>query len=245
MKKFKVGDRVRLNRRVKEFKYIRGDVSYDDIGTIEEVCDNDEYEVKFPSYSANCTWSVLGSELRLVERAKENKVKVFSKEKYIKEEGYEDYMENRGWVDECDGWYVGADERCYPYMDETHFPYFIENNWCVTVPESKAKINRKYYVMKDEKQEEVQEEPKDEFKKITEQMYELYKKKNADYGNSVSDTYKDFGLTSFLVRMQDKLNRAKTLTKKDAEVEDEKIEDTLIDLANYSILAVIEMRKDK
>lgn len=80
------------------------------------------------------------------------------------------------------------------------------------------------------------------FKQITNEMFELWKRKNADYGSSVTDTYKDFGIVAYLVRMQDKMNRLKTITKKDALVKDEKIEDTLIDLANYSILALIELK---
>ena len=82
------------------------------------------------------------------------------------------------------------------------------------------------------------------FKEITEDMLKLYEAKNTDYGSSVSDTYRDFGLVSFLVRIQDKLNRLK-LSKRGALVVDEKIEDTLIDMANYSILALIELRKDE
>ena len=83
------------------------------------------------------------------------------------------------------------------------------------------------------------------FKQITEDMFELWKRKNTDYGSSVTDTYKDFGIVSFLVRMQDKMNRLKTITKKEALVKDEKLEDTLIDLANYSILALIELKVEQ
>ena len=83
------------------------------------------------------------------------------------------------------------------------------------------------------------------FKKITEDMFELYKAKNTDYGSSVHKTYQEFGLTSFLVRLSDKLNRAITLNRQEAMVKSEKIEDTLLDLANYSILALIEMNKEK
>ncbi len=84
------------------------------------------------------------------------------------------------------------------------------------------------------------------FEDITEQMLDLYKKKNADYGDSVADTYNKFGLDAFLVRMYDKINRVTTLNhKKDQQVVDEKIEDTLLDLANYSILAIIELRNEK
>lgn len=80
---------------------------------------------------------------------------------------------------------------------------------------------------------------------ITE-MKDLYIKKNHDYGDSVSKTFDEYGLVSFLVRMDDKMNRIKTLNKiQDAAVRGEKIEDTLLDLANYAILALteIEFRK--
>lgn len=82
----------------------------------------------------------------------------------------------------------------------------------------------------------------DLFKEIVDEMYEIYVAKNTDYGSSVSDTFREFGLVSFLVRISDKLNRLKTLSKQESLVKDEKIEDTLIDLANYSILALIELR---
>lgn len=71
----------------------------------------------------------------------------------------------------------------------------------------------------------------------------LYAKKNHDYGDSVHDTFLKYGLTSFLVRMEDKLNRARTLSQKEALVNDEKIRDTLLDLANYAIISVIELDK--
>lgn len=84
-------------------------------------------------------------------------------------------------------------------------------------------------------------------KKLLDDMHELYIRKNRDYGSSVTDTYEKFGLTSFLVRLSDKLNRVTNLTinNKDNLVQDEKIQDTLMDLANYSILALIELEMDK
>ena len=69
--------------------------------------------------------------------------------------------------------------------------------------------------------------------------------KNHDYGNSVSELYEKFGLISYIVRMNDKINRINTLVGKKAEVEDEKIEDTLLDLANYCLLAVADIELDK
>lgn len=90
----------------------------------------------------------------------------------------------------------------------------------------------------------------DVHKKLLDDMHDLYIKKNADYGNSVHDTYEKYGLVSFLVRMEDKLNRVRNLNKdnvkiSDAKVQDEKIEDTLMDLANYAILAIMELKREK
>ena len=87
----------------------------------------------------------------------------------------------------------------------------------------------------------------EKFKKIVEDMLDLYQRKQADYGDSVAKTFDEWGLVSFLVRMEDKLNRVTTLTKKTGEVRvaDEKIEDTLLDLANYSIMALIELDRVK
>lgn len=88
-------------------------------------------------------------------------------------------------------------------------------------------------------------------REILDDIHKMYINKNHDYGDSVHDTYKRYGLVSFLVRMEDKLNRVRTLSIKsnnekvdDAKVTDEKIEDTLLDLANYAILAVMELKLD-
>lgn len=79
---------------------------------------------------------------------------------------------------------------------------------------------------------------------LLKKLSELYKTKNSDYGDSVSETYKKYGLTSFLVRMEDKLNRVRTIGRIEAKVKDEKLEDTLLDLANYALLAIIEIQAD-
>lgn len=85
-----------------------------------------------------------------------------------------------------------------------------------------------------------------DFETITKEMHELYKNKNSDYGSSVNDTYKKYGMVSYLVRMEDKLNRARTLVQKQTQnVQDEKLRDTLIDLSVYSVLAIIEMEKEE
>lgn len=87
----------------------------------------------------------------------------------------------------------------------------------------------------------------DKFKEIVEGMLDLYQRKQSDYGDSAGKTFDEWGLVSFLVRMEDKMNRVISLTKKkeNPKVLDEKIEDTLLDLANYSIMALIELDRAK
>ena len=82
-------------------------------------------------------------------------------------------------------------------------------------------------------------------KELCDRIHNTCVAKNHDYGNSASDLYKKFGLISYIVRMNDKMNRINTLVKREAEVKDEKITDTLLDLANYCLLAVADMELDK
>ena len=54
--------------------------------------------------------------------------------------------------------------------------------------------------------------------------------------------YVGVGIVAAVVRMSDKMERVKTLSKGEkAEVTDEKIRDTLVDLANYAIMTVMEL----
>ena len=78
-------------------------------------------------------------------------------------------------------------------------------------------------------------------KELCDRIHDTCVKKNHDYGNSASELYEKFGLISYVVRMNDKMNRINSLLNKDVEVKDEKIEDTLLDLANYCLLAVSDM----
>lgn len=46
------------------------------------------------------------------------------------------------------------------------------------------------------------------------------------------------------IRLKDKLNRFDMLSRKESqEVKDESIEDTLLDLANYAIMTVMELKR--
>ena len=90
------------------------------------------------------------------------------------------------------------------------------------------------------------------FNVITNEMLDLYEIKNKNYGDSFSKQFQEYGLTSVCIRLEDKLNRLKSLNKQileakngiaDINVDDESIKDTLIDLANYSVLAIMEISK--
>lgn len=85
-------------------------------------------------------------------------------------------------------------------------------------------------------------DPKKRFKEIMEEMNALYQKKNADYGDSFHRAWKKFGQTVGLVYMDAKMNRIiQLLAHPEAQqVHSEKIEDTLIDLANYAVLTIME-----
>lgn len=76
----------------------------------------------------------------------------------------------------------------------------------------------------------------------TAKLKDLYNRKNSDYGNSHYLTYKKYGLQSYIIRIEDKLYRLKSLVQPDKNgnplVKGESIEDTIIDAYNYLILAL-------
>lgn len=84
-----------------------------------------------------------------------------------------------------------------------------------------------------------------EFRDITNSMIQTYQAKNQDYGNSFEKTLDRFGLVASIIRLSDKMNRIESLSQKKAKVESESIEDTLLDLANYAIMTVIWLRKNR
>ena len=79
-------------------------------------------------------------------------------------------------------------------------------------------------------------------KLICEYLNDLYARKNADYGDSFHQTFLEEGWAMPRIRLSDKLNRIKTLSRvEDSKVKDESLRDTLIDLANYAIMSVMEL----
>ena len=77
---------------------------------------------------------------------------------------------------------------------------------------------------------------------LTDEILELNEIKNSDYGNSFYKQLDEDGLLVSKIRLQDKLSRFSSIIKKGTiEVKDEKLRDTLIDLATYSIMTVAWM----
>ena len=79
-------------------------------------------------------------------------------------------------------------------------------------------------------------------KEIALEVAELVEKKNRDYGNSFDRTLGEYGDTAYFLRIEDKLSRLKSLSKKEAAVIDESIEDTLKDIIGYTLLMINNKR---
>jgi hypothetical protein len=76
----------------------------------------------------------------------------------------------------------------------------------------------------------------EQMKKIQSEALELFTRKNADYG----DAFAKFGTIGVLMRIEDKIQRALSITKNGVNlVKDEGIRDTLLDLHNYAAMALM------
>lgn len=92
---------------------------------------------------------------------------------------------------------------------------------------------------------------KEAFADILISMNTIMEAKNGDYATD-SNPFSNFKLVedlwiasaeqAILVRMSDKFARIANLIDKEAKVKDETIEDTLIDLANYSIILTVLLK---
>ena len=70
---------------------------------------------------------------------------------------------------------------------------------------------------------------------------ELFKRKNQDYG----DAFAKYGVIGILVRMGDKISRLQSISAKSVSLVDtESLRDTLIDLHNYSAMAIMLLDED-
>ena len=81
----------------------------------------------------------------------------------------------------------------------------------------------------------------DSFKDKADELHDIYKRKNNDYGNSFEVSLDKYGVIAAVVRLQDKVTRYVSLTTGGNKrlVADEKVEDTLLDLVNYCVMTVM------
>ena len=82
---------------------------------------------------------------------------------------------------------------------------------------------------------------------ICAELHALYDRKNRDYGDAFHLSYLEEGMAMPRIRLSDKLNRFKTLSKNpEAQaVHSESIRDTLLDLANYAIMTILELEGEE
>ena len=83
------------------------------------------------------------------------------------------------------------------------------------------------------------------FHKIITDLEKTYLAKNKDYGNSFEESLNEFGEVAGIVRIGDKFNRAKNLSKNKANVVDESKIDTYLDMANYNIMQAMWLMKQE
>ena len=75
-------------------------------------------------------------------------------------------------------------------------------------------------------------------------LNDIYARKNHDYGDSFAKLRNELP-GAILVRIYDKYSRLKTLLEgADQKVKDESIDDTLMDLANYCIMELVERKME-
>ena len=85
----------------------------------------------------------------------------------------------------------------------------------------------------------------DEHIRICQILHGVYVRKNNDYGNSFSNVYKELGIISAVTQIMHKHNRLVALAVgAEQKVREESIRDTLLDMANYCIMTVMEIDKE-
>ena len=83
----------------------------------------------------------------------------------------------------------------------------------------------------------------DTFESVLDEMKELHAKKDKDYGSAFHKSFEEFGPTAGVVRLNDKMERVKSLVKNGkAEVKDERLLDSLEDMACYAVMLYVELK---
>lgn len=84
------------------------------------------------------------------------------------------------------------------------------------------------------------------FEDVAIKLRELFGRKNWDYRDSFGQSFEKWGLPMSCIRLGDKLNRLESFAlNQDMKVTDESVEDTLMDMANYAIMTLVEIKMAK
>ena len=142
-----------------------------------------------------------------------------------------DYCDNTGCAEDCKlkNW---AGKR-----------KFLNDKNCLIIEEAtEEELDKALELINNTKIKPLEDSKIEKHKLICEKLNKLYEAKNTDYSDSFGKSYKEYGLTMPCIRLEDKLNRLKSLNfSRSIKVKDESIEDTLMDLANYAIMTLIEL----
>lgn len=83
-------------------------------------------------------------------------------------------------------------------------------------------------------------EPRDRHLALVKLLHKTWVEKNERYGDSFSQVYDELGDVSALTQVLHKVNRLKTLAIDDGDDNGESLDDTLLDLANYCVMWLME-----
>ena len=83
------------------------------------------------------------------------------------------------------------------------------------------------------------------FRTILSDMMATFVAKNHDYGSAFSTLFADVGMPYAYGHLAEKLQRVRSLMNDEAKVKGESMIDSLKDLANYSVLTIIELQRGK
>lgn len=80
---------------------------------------------------------------------------------------------------------------------------------------------------------------------ICKELNNIYIEKNRRYGDSFSKTYDELGIISAVTQLTHKMNRITQLVTMKDDGGNESLRDNLLDLANYAIMTIQELDKEK
>lgn len=81
-------------------------------------------------------------------------------------------------------------------------------------------------------------------KDICAKIHQTFISKRQDYGNTTEESLKRYGPSAMLTRIYDKHERLNNLLLGNKMPNNESIQDTLLDMANYCIIWIMEMTKE-